>query len=676
MTALPPSLRPVDRLAAFALAACMVLALCNLPREELPLRWILCWTLPAALLGFLFPLTRQLWQRAALAIVLQGGAIWVALALGGPLSRPAALACTILPPMAFVGVRRQDSDPALGLFLSFCVLLVGIILDGVDLGIIAGYGLAACLCLRCETHQAARFAALSTRNVRDLVPATRTVLLTGLLVTAPCLLAAFAIERTLGIVPSPSRSAHLTASAESQANNRRSAGLGDSFVLDGGQGVLANLTGEQLVRATMSNGRSVPGGLYLRSSCFAMAGLDRWQTGTMEFRQRKDFELHLRAPTPGVPLARIELERYQGARGFVFAPPGTCDLLGLDSTLVDFARESLRPSGPARADLYEAAYQTLSLPDGAAQTDPRAASLGLLELPGDFDRAPFDALLDQWQARGSAAQVAERIAAGLAQLCRYDRQEPAGPYNHALQNFLFAPQDRHGYCMHFASAAALMLRLRGIPCRIGVGLYGGEVDRQDPSARVFGSQHAHAWVEIPYEGLGFVVFDPTPAVERGARMQSTLVAADEPEPTPQGQSNGDLLGNLLAFLMQPWLLGLLLALAVAVCLRPQGSHQPYIAPTPPTARNARRLLARILRALGEAGLPRQRGQTLELFSRDLAARQCLATELRDAFRAYQEVRFGGRPFDQTREQQMLHGLSVATTMKTAADAGPDLASSR
>lgn len=673
MSALPASMRSIERLAAVALGACTVLALCNLPTEELPARWILCWTVPAAMFGLLFGYTRQLWQRALLAVALQGGAIWAALALGAPLSRPAALACTILPPMAFVVVRRQDADAALGLFLSFCVLLVGVILDGVDVAIIAGYGLAACLCLRCEAHQQARYATLSSRTTGAPQPGARALLTTGLLLTIPCLLVAFAIDRTLSVLPSPTRGGPTVSPTEAQSSTRRSTGLGDSFVLDGGRGLLANLTGEQLVRATMANGSPVPRGMYLRSNCFAVPGLDRWQPGKMDFRSVKNFELHLRAPTPLARVQRIELERYQGARNFTFAPPGTCDLLGLERTFVDFSREALQPAEPVRAELYEAAYQDLSLPGQEIAIDGRAASLGLLGLPNNLDRRPFENLLDEWQVGGSTAQIAERIAAGLGQLCRYDRQEPTGPFPHALQNFLFAASDRHGYCMHFASAAALMLRMRGIPCRIGVGLYGGDVDRQDPAARIFGSQHAHAWVEIPFEGLGFVVFDPTPAVERGARMQSTLVNSAEPELAPQhDEADSDLLANLLAFATQPWLLALLLAVAIAVRLRPQGGPREQVLPTPAPARNARRLLGRILRALDQVGLPRRRGQTLELFSQDLAARQCLAAELRDAFAAYQEVRFGGRPFDDAREQQMLRGLSAATSLPTTPPAAPEI----
>ncbi|MBL8752348.1 MAG: transglutaminase domain-containing protein, partial [Planctomycetes bacterium] len=128
----------------------------------------------------------------------------------------------------------------------------------------------------------------------------------------------------------------------------------------------------------------------------------------------------------------------------------------------------------------------------------------------------------------------ERIEAGLQQHCRYDRREPSGPFANALENFLFATTDRHGYCMHFASAAAMLLRLRGIPCRIAVGVHGGEPEPTEPGTRRYTSEHAHAWVEVPFAGRGFEVFDPTPAAERGHRAPAaTLGAASAPEPRPE-----------------------------------------------------------------------------------------------------------------------------------------------
>ena len=99
--------------------------------------------------------------------------------------------------------------------------------------------------------------------------------------------------------------------------------------------------------------------------------------------------------------------------------------------------------------------------------------------------------------QSTALERARRIAAGLQSRCRYALREPAGHQPDTLHRFLFG--NREGYCMHFATALAVMLRLQHIPCRIAVGFYGGQGVRGDPEGmrRVFGAHHAHAWVEIP-----------------------------------------------------------------------------------------------------------------------------------------------------------------------------------
>lgn len=673
----PPVSRATRSLGALALLTCTALALVNLASGELPYGWVLAWTVPAALLCLLRPFTPRLWQQVLVAGLLQGGAVWAALAWAEPLSRPAALACTILPPLAFVTVRQRDADAALALFLSFCVLLVGIILTGTNLWLVASYGLAAALCLRCDSHQAACSASWGPRSAPARSPASsaRQMLATGVLVALPCLFAALTIERTLAMLPSPARGPAVADTGPgSGRGGQRSIGLGDSFVLDGGKGMLAELHGEQLVRATMSAGGVVPTDLYLRSGFFAVPGLDRWQSGTLEVQSDLDGTLELRRPLAPGNVRWLELERYAGARNFVFAPPATCTVRGVTELTYDLAREWLRQGPRGNRDLYEVGYQELPPPPRDLPFDPRAARQGLLALPDDFDRAPFLALLDEWQASGTTPQIAERIARGLASRCRYDRAEPTGPFGHALENFLFAREDRHGYCMHFASAAALLLRLRNVPCRIGVGLYGGDLDRNDPHARFYGSQHAHAWVEIPYAGRGFVVFDPTPPVERGARMPSQLAPSPDLDEAPVVErSAAEIAGDLVSFLTQPWLLGVVMLLAIAIRLRPGDAAPIPIAPTPPSAKTARRLLGRILRALGTAGHTRRRGQTLEAFGRELAALQRLPREVQDAFRVYQEVRFGGRPFDRTREQCMQRGLDAALQMEVAQAPAPAIA---
>jgi transglutaminase-like putative cysteine protease len=74
----------------------------------------------------------------------------------------------------------------------------------------------------------------------------------------------------------------------------------------------------------------------------------------------------------------------------------------------------------------------------------------------------------------------------------------------------FLTDTRRGHCEHFASALALITRGWRIPTRVVVGFKGGTYDeRRDTYS--FRDKHAHAWVEVYFNGLGWVEFDPTPS---------------------------------------------------------------------------------------------------------------------------------------------------------------------
>jgi transglutaminase-like putative cysteine protease len=73
----------------------------------------------------------------------------------------------------------------------------------------------------------------------------------------------------------------------------------------------------------------------------------------------------------------------------------------------------------------------------------------------------------------------------------------------------FLTKTRRGCCEHFASALALIVRTWSIPTRLVVGYKDGAYDADDRSY-VFRDQDAHAWVEVYFNNLGWVQFDPSP----------------------------------------------------------------------------------------------------------------------------------------------------------------------
>ncbi|MCK5945030.1 MAG: DUF4129 domain-containing protein, partial [Planctomycetes bacterium] len=646
------------RLATLATFAATIVALGNLPGDELPIPWLLAFTLPGAILGSWSRLARAPWRRAVLAIVLQASACYGALLWVGPMTRPAALACTILPPLAFATTRNHDADPSLALFLSFCVLLVGIILDGLHVPLLLGFGVAAFLSL----HGATLLQSYRTSSpIRKPAPLRALDVNATSLLVMSCVLAVFAIDRTLSCLPSPSRSNLSMAGGDGNLGaDGLEVGLDDTFLFGGADGVLSELKGEQLVEAR-TNRDPIPEGLYLRCGFFTVPGLDRWLIGKLDLQPQSEPEGHtFRVADRFSVVNTLEIERFAGAAKFVFLPPHPIDVRGLQDLRVDNRREWIRPLRP-NSDPYEVRWQELTPPPSGARADRRARLLGLTTLPARLDQGPYQELMARWGVGREPTQAMAAIAAGLASHCRYDRSTPTGPFPHELENFLFADGDRHGYCMHFASAAALMLRMRGIPCRVGVGLYGGEPSRAGVNVRTYGSQHAHAWVEVPFEDRGYVIFDPTPSGMRGRGFVPDTRPAVESDPDvePDRPFYEPAINAVTDLVTTPWTWAIALALVMAFAILPRRAPRPPERVFANVAPKARRALQRLMRALAHAGHRRAHGQTLELFAEDLARRDRLAPEVRAAFAAYQEVRFGGRPFDDQRASTMNEALRAA-----------------
>ncbi len=72
----------------------------------------------------------------------------------------------------------------------------------------------------------------------------------------------------------------------------------------------------------------------------------------------------------------------------------------------------------------------------------------------------------------------------------------------------------------YAVAMALMARQLGIPARVVMGFYPGEDDNAARGSLPVTGTMAHVWVEVPFEGAGWVTFDPTP--DRDRTPQTTV----------------------------------------------------------------------------------------------------------------------------------------------------------
>src|SRR5437764_9916323 len=87
-----------------------------------------------------------------------------------------------------------------------------------------------------------------------------------------------------------------------------------------------------------------------------------------------------------------------------------------------------------------------------------------------------------------------------------------------------------------------MLRMLGIPSRVVAGFAPGTLDKSTHEY-VVRDLDAHSWIEVWFEGIGWVTFDPTPGLAPASSQSLTLAAKPAPgsaaSRTPITQRNRD-----------------------------------------------------------------------------------------------------------------------------------------
>jgi len=91
-----------------------------------------------------------------------------------------------------------------------------------------------------------------------------------------------------------------------------------------------------------------------------------------------------------------------------------------------------------------------------------------------------------------------------------------------VDTFLF--DSRRGYCEHFASSFAVLLRAAGVPARLVGGYYGGDYNPLGGYYMV-GERTAHVWVEVLLEDGRWQRYDPN---QLALRFENGLLAGRNP----------------------------------------------------------------------------------------------------------------------------------------------------
>jgi transglutaminase-like putative cysteine protease len=218
----------------------------------------------------------------------------------------------------------------------------------------------------------------------------------------------------------------------------------------------------------------------------------------------------------------------------------------------------------------------------------------------------------------------------------YSLNNPPIPENVDVVSWLL--QTQRGYCTYYATAMVVMARLLGMPARMVTGFSTGHFDSGRQTWVVNGSD-AHSWVQVYFEGYGWIDFDPTPGFTLGPQINpgSTVQPGSgtpttrstpapptrQPTTTPQATARlghptlpgdngqGDLLQAITLTLLLLLLAGSLLFLAYAVMTYRQRSQQRHIS-------SIAALYWRLCRLASRAGLSPHPWQTPYEYSQQLS----------------------------------------------------------
>ncbi len=130
-----------------------------------------------------------------------------------------------------------------------------------------------------------------------------------------------------------------------------------------------------------------------------------------------------------------------------------------------------------------------------------------LQLPDNLPARVRDLAIFLTTNQRTPYDRAKVIEAYLRQFL-YSLDVPAPPENRdAVDFFLF--DLKKGYCDYFASSMAVLARAAGLPTRLVLGYSEGAFD-SGQGYFVVRASNAHAWVEVYFTNVGWVIFEPTP----------------------------------------------------------------------------------------------------------------------------------------------------------------------
>lgn len=202
--------------------------------------------------------------------------------------------------------------------------------------------------------------------------------------------------------------------------------------------------------------------------------------------------------------------------------------------------ESVSPRQSIGRDGYSVSgLASTATPDqlaGASSDYPDWVSDRYLQLPENFSARTAGLALELTAGDDNPYDKAKSIEAYLRENITYDLTVGAPPDDQDVVEYLLFENPR-GYCEHYATAMAVMLRSLGVPARIVGGYAPGTWDDAQ-GAYVYLQSDAHAWVEVFFPGYGWIPFEPT-ASEAVLNQGELEPRASEQDLTPEATEPAD-----------------------------------------------------------------------------------------------------------------------------------------
>ena len=275
------------------------------------------------------------------------------------------------------------------------------------------------------------------------------------------------------------------------------------------------------------------------------------------------------------------------------------------------------------------------------------------------------------------AQVKAKVLKLLAEFA-YDENTV---YNSEEGDFLSVfLQDKTGWSVHYATAAALMFRYYGIPARYAEGYLVTPADVEGIKAGeavTVDSGHAHSWMEYYEDGLGWVPFETTgPYIGVMGSDDSVTYSgggtkAQKPEQQEEKQEKEQKIASLETEIMEHGLLilsGLLILLvllaAAALILRRRRTRRKQGIGLSDDREAVITMMRYILAVMEKRGLPHRNIPMGEhRTDAEKAFGTALAEEFSRAADIYETARYSGRPV-KGEDRAFLTGLVKNIKKKT------------